>query len=64
MAAKVLVHPSDVTDQPSYYVAKPTRWTVSMRTFLPYQAWRFVVINLRMLELIVRSHRSHPPATS
>lgn len=34
----------------------PTRWTVFLRTFVPWQMVRFVVINLRMLRLIWRSH--------
>ena len=39
------------------YATKPTRWTLFLRTFLPYQAWRFVWINLKMLSIIRRSHR-------
>jgi hypothetical protein len=34
----------------------PTRWTVFVRTFIPWQVVRFVVINLKMLRLIRRSH--------
>jgi hypothetical protein len=36
--------------------AVPTRWTVFIRTFIPWQMVRFVVINLKMLRLIRRSH--------
>lgn len=36
--------------------ALPTRATVFMRTFLPWQIMRFAVINLKMLRLILRSH--------
>jgi hypothetical protein len=36
--------------------ALPTRATVYMRTFLPWQLLRFAVINLKMLRLILRSH--------
>lgn len=36
--------------------ALPTRATVFMRTFLPWQMVRFAVINLKMLRLIRRSH--------
>jgi hypothetical protein len=36
--------------------ALPTRATVFMRTFLPWQLLRFAVINLKMLRLIRRSH--------
>lgn len=39
------------------YATKPTRRTVFMRTFLPWQIWRFAVINLKMIELIRRGHR-------
>ena len=45
------------------YVTNPTRPTLFMRTFLPYQAWRFGVINLKMIEIIRRSHKTettHP----
>ena len=34
----------------------PTRWTLFLRTFLPWQMVRFVVINLKMFRLIWRSH--------
>jgi hypothetical protein len=40
----------------SFYATKPTRFTVFMRTFLPWQLWRFVRINLGMLRIIARSH--------
>lgn len=34
------------------YATQPTRLTVFMRTFLPWQIWRFLAINLRMLQVI------------
>jgi hypothetical protein len=40
----------------SFYATKPTRFTLFMRTFLPWQVWRFVRINLGMLRIIARSH--------
>ncbi len=40
------------------YVTNPTRPTLFMRTFLPYQMWRFAVINLKMIEIIRRSHKT------
>lgn len=43
----------------SFYATRPTRLTVFLRTFLPWQAWRFLVINLRMLRLIGKSHQGH-----
>ena len=36
--------------------AIPTRWTVFLRTFVPWQMVRFVVINMKMFRLIWRSH--------
>lgn len=43
----------------AFYAPRPTRATVFLRTFLPWQLWRFAAINLRMLRVIARSHRSH-----
>ena len=40
----------------SFYATRPTRSTVFMRTFLPWQLWRFVSINLKMLRIIGKSH--------
>ena len=34
----------------------PTRRTVRMRTFMPYQAYRFGMVNLKMIKMIRRSH--------
>ena len=47
-------------DAKTVYVTKPTRKTVFLRTFLPWQLWRFAVINLKMIGIIRRSHRTHP----
>ena len=38
------------------YVTRPTRWTLFLRTFLPWQLWRFLRINMKMLGIIRRSH--------
>jgi hypothetical protein len=40
------------------YVTKPTRPTLFLRTFLPYQLWRFAAINLKMAGIIRRSHNT------
>jgi hypothetical protein len=40
----------------SFYATKPTRFTVFMRTCLPWQLWRFAMINLKMVRIIFRSH--------
>ncbi|MDT8066885.1 MAG: hypothetical protein ROO76_01830 [Terriglobia bacterium] len=45
---------------PTLYATKPTRFTVFIRTFLPWQFWRFIRINLKMLVIIRRSHVTHP----
>ncbi len=44
--------------KPWFYATKPTRGTVFLRTFLPWQLWRFLRINLKMITIIGRSHRS------
>ena len=43
-------------DEKLRYVTKPTRTTLFLRTFLPWQAWRFIVINLKMVDIIRRGH--------
>jgi hypothetical protein len=40
------------------YVTKPTRFTVFLRTFVPWQLWRFAANNLKMIDIIRRSHKS------
>lgn len=39
-----------------FYATKPTRLTLFLRTFLPWQLVRFAYINLKMLRIIARSH--------
>jgi hypothetical protein len=41
---------------PAFYASKPTRSTLFWRTFLPWQIWRFVWINLKMFRIIAKSH--------
>jgi len=48
-----------VAETKQFYATKPTRMTVFMRTFVPWQLWRFIVINLKMIGMIRLSHRSH-----
>jgi hypothetical protein len=43
----------------AFYATLPTQRTIFLRTFLPWQLIRFVVINLKMLKLIRRGH--HQP---
>ncbi len=45
--------------KPAFYATKPTGATLFLRTFLPWQIWRFVRINLKMLVIIARSHAPH-----
>ncbi len=42
-----------------FYATRPTRFTVFLRTFLPWQLVRFALINLKMLRIIHRSHAEH-----
>ena len=46
-----------VTASTAAYVTRPTRWTLFLRTFVPWQLWRFARINLKMLGIIIRSRR-------
>lgn len=41
------------------YATQPTRLTLFMRTFLPWQLCRFISINLRMMMLIRREKHEH-----
>lgn len=43
-------------DDEALYASRPTRWTLFLRTFVPWQLVRFAVINLKMLGIIRRSH--------
>ena len=40
----------------TYPAPRPTRLTLFLRTFTPWQLWRFVVINFRMTLMILKSH--------
>ena len=44
-----------VTADTAPYVTRPTRWTIFLRTFVPWQLWRFARINLKMIRIIHRS---------
>jgi hypothetical protein len=39
-----------------YYPPMPTSKTLFWRKFLPYQAWRFLVLNWRIINIVVRGH--------
>jgi hypothetical protein len=51
-----------MTDEQTRYATKPTRVTLFLRTFVPWQAWRFAVINAKMIDIIRRGHKTsrHP----
>jgi len=52
-------HESKANLKASFYATKPTNMTRFMRTFLPWQIWRFLRINWKMLTIIHRSHETH-----
>ena len=37
----------------------PTAKTLRMRTSLPFQAWRFLTINLRIYRMVIKEHQAH-----
>lgn len=41
----------------NYYVAFPSKRVRFSRTCVLWQLWRFMVINLRMTRLLLRSHK-------
>ena len=47
--------PAKVTASTAPYATRPTRRTVFLRTFLPWQLWRFLRINLKMIRIIHRT---------
>jgi hypothetical protein len=38
------------------YAPLPTSRTKALRTFLPWQIFRFILINIKMFEMISKSH--------
>ena len=42
--------------QQAYYPPAPTGFTRFMRTCVLWQVWRFIVINVKMLKLMAKSH--------
>jgi hypothetical protein len=43
-------------DEAAEYVPLPTPRTKSLRTFLPWQIFRFIMINVKMFRMIRMSH--------
>jgi hypothetical protein len=48
--------PAKVRAETARYVTRPTRLTLFLRTFVPWQLWRFARINLKMMRIVRRSH--------
>ena len=40
----------------AFFATKPTAFTRFLRTFMPWQILRFIVINLKMVRVIRKSH--------
>lgn len=57
MTTTSLTHAPKGRDEQWTSVTKPTATTRFFRTFLPWQFVRFVIINLKMLRIIAKSHR-------
>lgn len=41
---------------PEYYGPKPTKSTLFWRSFIPWQMWRFVVLNWKVIRIVVMGH--------
>jgi len=39
-----------------YYAAHPTKNTMFWRKFWPWQAWRFVALNVKILKIVLKGH--------
>jgi len=42
-----------------FFATKPTGFTRLWRVLFPYQVWRFVAINIKMIRIISRNHSGH-----
>lgn len=45
----------------TYFVPTPSRATVFLRTFFPWQLWRFAWINLKMIRMISIGNHGKAP---
>lgn len=41
----------------AFFQAVPTNTVLRWRQNLAYQAWRFMVVNVKMIQVVRRSHR-------
>jgi hypothetical protein len=48
--------PSPVIEPSAYQAPLPTQSTVRMRTNVPVQAYRFGMVSIKMMRMILRSH--------
>lgn len=53
------VHPAVTTAPSALASVRPTKRTLFWRTFAPWQLVRFIVINLRISAMILKSHDTH-----
>jgi hypothetical protein len=47
-----------ITEAKTFSAARPTKMTLFLRSFLPWQLYRFLVINIKMTIMILKSHGS------
>lgn len=45
-----------IVNSQTHSIQKPTRTVLFLRNFIPWQIIRFVVINIRMTSMILKSH--------
>ncbi len=38
------------------YAPMPTKSTIFWRRFIPWQVWRFIVLNIKILKIVVGGH--------
>jgi len=51
----------DPHPEPKWLAIRPTPFTIYLRRSLAWQLVRFIVINLRMLAMILKSHQTRIP---
>ncbi|MEY3018597.1 MAG: hypothetical protein RL336_1732 [Pseudomonadota bacterium] len=42
--------------EPGYFSAKPNKFVLFMRTFLPWQLVRFAALNVKIMRLLMKGH--------
>lgn len=46
----------DIKEQQAIFATKPTWWTRHLRVNILWQMWRFLVITIKMVRLIMKGH--------